>query len=203
MGQEIELKLNVSSAVKMEAVRSDPELSRLAAGQEKTIRMQTTYYDAPDGAISERKWTFRRRQENDLCVTCLKTPGRDENDPASARGEWETEEKELSKAVEKLIADGAPAELAALTANGVLPTCSASFIRRALLLRLCDGSTCELACDAGELSGGERRRPFFEIELELKSGQPEQMLALGKRLQQTYGLSVEPKSKFARANSLR
>lgn len=203
MGKEIELKFRIDSAAQMEEVRKYPAFSAMAVSKEELIRMETTYYDTPDGAVSERKWTLRQRMENGVCVTCLKTPGAEERDPASARGEWETEETDLPKAIAKLIADGAPAELAKLTANGTVVNCRASFVRRALLLRLTDGSTCELACDAGELSGGEHCRNFLEIELELKSGAPTQMLALGQHLQERYGLQTEHLSKFARANRLR
>lgn len=200
MGKEIELKYHIDSAEQLDAVRSAPEL---AAGEEQTLRMETTYFDTPDGAISARKWTFRRRKENGRSVICLKTPGERENDPLSARGEWETEETDLQNAIAELVASGAPAELKALTAQGVLPICGASFVRRARLLRLPDGSTCELACDAGELFGGTKRQAFFEVELELKSGDAAQLLKLGERLCAQFGLHGEPDSKFVRANRLR
>lgn len=202
MGKEIELKLHIDSAEQLEAVRSLPELTALAVGEELQYRMETTYFDTPDGALSKRKWTFRQRRENDICVTCLKTPAVREIGAAKTRGEWETTEPDLKAAIGILIENGAPTDLSILTENGVIPTCGASFLRRAQLLRLPDGSMCELACDAGELIGGAHCEPFFEIELELKSGAPEQMLVLGKLLQKVCGLSVEPLSKFARARLL-
>ena len=203
MGKEIELKLHIDNAEQLEAVRSAPELAASAAGEEQTLRMETTYFDTPDGAISARKWTFRRRAENGCPIICLKTPAQWTGDAASARGEWETEEKDLQDAVSALVADGAPAELKMLTAQGVIPTCGASYVRRARLLRLPDGSTCELACDAGELFGGTNRRSFFEVELELKNGEAAQLLKLGERLCAQFGLHEEPDSKFVRANRLR
>ena len=41
-----------------------------------------------------------------------------------------------------------------------------------------------------------------ELELELKSGAPAAMLALGDRLLRRYGLREEPRSKFFRAARL-
>lgn len=202
MGQELELKLHIDSAAQMETVRTWQVLRDLTEGAERLLQMQTTYYDTPCGEISARKWTFRQRQENAVCVTCLKTPGRDAGGLKS-RKEYETEESDLPKAVADLVRNGAPAELAALVSSGVVPICGASFVRRAQTLRFSDGSTCELACDAGELYGGENRLPFYELELELKSGEQTQMAAFGKHLMQTFGLSVEPLSKFARAKALR
>lgn len=201
MGRELELKLHIDSAAQMEAVRTWQELRALKEDAETLLQMQTTYYDTPGGEISARKWTFRQRQENAVCITCLKTPGQDAG-ALKSRREWETEEADLPKAVGNLVRAGAPAELASLTSGGVVPLCGASFVRRAQMLRFSDGSTCELACDAGELYGGEHRLPFYELELELKSGEPTLMVVFGKRLAQTFGLPVEPLSKFARARLL-
>lgn len=201
MGRELELKLHIDSAAQMEAVRTWPQLREITQGSEQLLQMQTVYYDTPGGEISGRKWTFRQRQENDACITCLKTPERAAGGLKS-RKEWETEESDLPKAVANLVRAGAPAELASLTAGGVIELCGAAFVRRAQLLRFSDGSTCELACDAGELYGGENRLPFYELELELKSGDKALMVAFGKRLAQTFELSLEPLSKFARAKML-
>lgn len=203
MGKEIELKYRADSAEQLEAVYTAKELRASAVGEGQIFRMETTYLDTPDGAIGARKWTFRRRTENERAVICLKTPAARKDGPTAPRGEWETEEPELSRAIDALIADGAPAELKTLTAQGVHPVCGASFLRRAQLLRLPDGSTCELACDAGELFGGTKKQPFFEVELELKSGEPTQLPLLGARLEEQFGLHGELDSKFVRANRLR
>lgn len=202
MGQELELKLHIDSAAQMEQVRTWQPLRDLTEGPEQLLQMQTTYYDTPDGELSSRRWTFRQRHENAVCVTCLKTPCPDVSGMKSRR-EWETEESDLPKAVFNLVRNGAPAELASLTAEGVVPTCGAAFVRRAQLLRFEDGSTCELACDAGELYGGENRLPFYELELELKSGERTQMAAFGMCLMKAFDLHIEPYSKFARAKALR
>lgn len=203
MGQEIELKLHIDSAAQLQTVHTDATLAALFTGQPEIIRMETTYFDTADGALSAKKWTLRRRKENGVCVTCLKTPGTQTEGGVPVRGEWETTEPDFPKAIECLVADGAPEALAQYAASGVEETCSAAFVRLAQQLRLTDGSLCELACDEGVLSGGGHKRSFYELELELKKGTPEKMLALGEYLKKTYKLREEPKSKFARAHSLR
>lgn len=202
MGQEIELKFHIEDAAQLEAVRHFPEFSALAEGKEELLSMETTYYDTPDGDFAARKWTFRRRAENGVCITCLKTPGTKDGDIA-VRGEWETTETDLEKAIGALVVSGAPLDLGRLAAFGLSAVCSARFVRRAQLLRLPDGSTCERACDAGELCGGGLTEPFFEVELELKSGEPAQMLSLCERLQAACKLRREPRSKVQRALALR
>ena len=69
------------------------------------ITMETTYYDTPDAALSNRRWTLRRRMENGVSVCTLKVPLSD-----GSRGEWEAEAPSIEAGVEALCALGAPGE---------------------------------------------------------------------------------------------
>ena len=51
-------------------------------------------------------------------------------------------------------------------------------------------------------AGGGRREPLCELELELKGGSAEAMLAFARKLAGKYGLREEQRSKFARARAL-
>ena len=64
------------------------------------------------------------------------------------------------------------------------------------------GTTAELALDCGVLTKGELEEPFAEMEVELKDGYQEEVLAIGLILSSKFGLTPEPKSKFARAREL-
>ena len=87
-------------------------------------------------------------------------------------------------------------------AAGLAPVCSADFLRTARLLRLPDGTTAELALDSGSLLGQIKTMPFCEVELELKSGNPDACLALIEALAAARGLKPQPLSKYARAKRL-
>ena len=80
------------------------------------IRMETTYYDTPDAALSKRRWTLRRRMENGVSVCTLKLPLSD-----GSRGEWEAEAPSIEAGVEALCALGAPGELGQV--RNLRPTC--------------------------------------------------------------------------------
>lgn len=189
MASEFEVKYR-SSPRAMAALKA-------ACGPFETITMETTYYDAADGALSARRWTLRRRLENGKSVCTLKTPG-----GGLERGEWEVACGDILSAVPALIAAGAPKELEELVSGGVTPTCGARFTR--LACRVAYGaSEMELALDEGALLGGGREEPLCEVEAELKRGSKEDTLAFGAFLAETYGLTPEPKSKLARALALR
>ncbi len=188
MGMEYELKFAAA-----------PELlERIAAelGSFSSIRMETTYYDTHDRALSAQHVTLRRRLENQKSVCTVKTPA-----PGGARGEWETECDCIEAAIPVLCKLGCSLDLPALTKEGLIPICGARFTRRAKALTL-PGCTVEIALDQGVLLGGGRQQPLCELEVELKEGSRKACCAWSQALAERYGLIPEAKSKFRRALAL-
>ncbi|MEA4965134.1 MAG: CYTH domain-containing protein [Oscillospiraceae bacterium] len=189
---EFERKLAVMEEETMTRILEDPAICGRMAEPLRKIQMETTYYDAPDGGLSAKKWTLRRRMEGGAPVVTVKTPC----GLPYARGEWETAGDDVLAALPALVRLGAPAAL--LEIRAVQPVCGAAFVRRAVLLAL-DGSCVELALDVGRLFRENRSQPLRELELELKGGEAAPMLALTESLKRRYGLREEEKSKFYRA----
>lgn len=165
-------------------------------GPELLYQMQTTYYDTPSGALSARKYTLRRRMENDTSVCTLKAPAQ-----GHGRGEWETQCDDIETAIPVLCQLGAPADLMELTAEGITQVCGARFTRIAKTLVFEDG-VLELALDRGVLTGGGKEIPLCEVEVELKAGAPALAEQYAKYLAQKFGLAPERGSKFRRALAL-
>lgn len=188
MGRELEMKYR-ADADAIERVRQ-------RYGGFTEIHMETTYYDTPARDLSCRRWTLRRRRENDRTVCTLKTPL-----PDGSRGEWEVPCLSIEDGIPGLIAAGAPEELAALTSGGLEPVCGARFLRLAKAVSRED-AVLELALDRGELLGGGKTLPFREIEVELKSGSDPAAERFGEALRQEFHLIEEPESKFQRAMKL-
>lgn len=189
MGIEIEVKFRATPEV-IAVLRQD------FPGQEQVIQMQTTYYDTPDGALSARHYTLRRRLENDLSICTLKAPT-----SGFGRGEYELECDCIESAIPELCKLSGLEELPTLVQAGLTPVCGAAFTRIAKPLTL-PGCTAELALDQGILSGGDKEIPLCEVELELKSGDQKTLLAFAKSLAGKYNLQLEQKSKFRRALAL-
>ena len=186
MSQELELKFAATEA----------QLEKLQAhyGDFTATKMETTYYDTPHRQLSEAKITLRRRQENEKSICTVKTPG-----AGLARGEWEAPDTDITHALPELCKLGAPKML--LELPSLIPVCGAKFTRLSRLLTLPDGAA-ELALDRGVLLGGDKELPFYEVELELKSGSEESLVALANSLAAEFSLKGEPQSKFARARQL-
>ena len=189
MGVEFELKYSATAQ----------QLSAIAAAyplEYRTIEMETTYYDTPDGQLSERHITLRRRMENGQSVCTVKTPT-----SGYGRGEWECQCDHIETAIVKLCKLGAPRGLLLLTESGVVPVCGAKFIRRAG--DITRGETVmEIALDQGVLMGGGKQIPLCEVEVELKSGEPEAVMEVASALAEEFDLQPQKKSKFRRALNL-
>lgn len=172
------------------------EIRKVFSGEEQVFAMETTYYDAPDKALSNRWYTLRRRMENDRSVCTLKAPvsGR-------GRGEWEVLCDDIEAAILELCKLGAPKSLILLTRGGVIPVCGAKFTRIAKTLVL-ENCTVELALDKGILFGGGKELPLCEVEVELKEGTTDACDAFAKELSARFSLEPEDHSKFRRALAL-
>lgn len=166
-------------------------------GEYKEIRMTTIYYDTPTGELSKRRWMLRHRCENERHVCTLKTPGT----AATGRGEYEWGGADIQEAIPDLIRQSGLEELKILAEDGLQVVCGAKFVRRCRVITV-GGTVAELALDSGVLLSGERELPFAEVEVELKEGYREEVMAMGHILAARFGMTPEPKSKFVRAREL-
>ncbi len=189
MGVEFELKYS-ATVDQQEAVAAAYPL------EYRLFEMETTYYDTSNQALSNRHVTLRRRFENGTSVCTVKTPV-----STYGRGEWECCCDNIQDAIPELCKLGASSMLLELTADGVVEVCGAKFHRRAGTITFRE-SQLEIALDQGVLSGGGKEIPLCEIEVELKSGTPEDAVVFGGLLASRFGLVPQNRSKFRRALAL-
>ncbi|CAK9883892.1 MAG: Inorganic triphosphatase [Candidatus Erwinia impunctatus] len=81
------------------------------------------------------------------------------------------------------------------------PLFTTHFVREKWLVKY-GNSEIEVACDQGEISAGERRELLHEIELELKTGDRDDLLALAAALATAGGVRLGSFSKAARGYAL-
>ena len=188
--------MGIEYELKFQAAPEQLSIVRQAfSAPEQVLSMETTYYDTPTGKLAARHYTLRRRLENGCSICTIKAPAE------LGRGEWETQCDDIWQAVPVLCKLGGPEELPVLLQEGLNPICGARFTRIAKILEL-PGCTAELALDSGVLFGGGREIPLCEIEVELKTGEPQAVAAFAAQLAVAYGLLPEKRSKFARASAL-
>ncbi len=195
---EIEIKLGPLTAPQAEALFADTR--RLPpGGPVRTIRMQTTYFDTPEGDFSRARQTLRLRQEDGRPVCTFKTALK-----GLSRLELEYPADTIEQGAALLADDPALPEDAqqALLGGVLLPVCGARFARRTRLCRT-DAAAFQLCLDEGELFCGSRTAPLREIELELSCGDPAVLERLAAELTAAYDVPVCAQSKQQRAMALR
>ena len=201
--KEVELKFQVPQG-KRKAVES------AVAGPQpvRRIRLQAAYFDTPGSVLAQSGMALRLRKEGRIWVQTLKAVLPD--GAHMTRAEHNVTRAETGTAIPainpQLHAD-TPVGAALLKvlkgrkahADGPLQQVMATDIwRRARTVRVA-GGTVELAFDAGVITAGPadapRRQPVCELEIELKSGQPQAVVSAAGRWVARHGLWLDTRSK--------
>lgn len=171
-GREIELKFELSPDA-LEAARRHPMLAEPARGR----FLSTVYFDTPDEALKAAGLALRVRTVDGRHVQTLK--GRHE---ASAvdRDEWEA--PVFRDTPDPAALPDVPAARVVLACADRLKPVFATEVQRSSWKRQEGGAEVEICLDVGETRAGRLREPICELELELKSGEPEQLFALARTL---------------------
>ncbi len=162
-------------------------------------RLRSTYFDTDDGELGRQRWALRVRRVDGAYVIGLKKEApdrglfdRDEVEAPSPSQEPDPAlfNREIAGAIKTIVGEKA------------LKPKFGSNIRRATRMVTVDSAAVEVAFDHGFLFAGRRREPTREIELELKSGEPAALFALGAALADALPVRLCVRSKAGRAAQL-
>ncbi len=189
MPTEIELKLRLQPQFVSE-LKSLPLLQNHSISEPTTHKLHTIYYDTPDLALRVKRIAFRLRKINDQWTQTIKGGG-SVSAGLHQRHEWEqpvvSKQPDFSK-----ITDPALVELFADNnlRQKLRPIFVTEFTRVTFQLLFMQDCKIELCIDQGEIIAGQRAHPICEIELELKSGTPSQLLAFAELLEKECSFPV-------------
>lgn len=203
---EIEMKYGIGSKEQAEEIWEDHQL--LGIGEldsRETVLMKAVYFDTEDRVLSENDMAFRVRMEGNRIVASLKWSGcavdgyhtREEiNVPVTDETYFISPPTDLFKESEQ------GKELIRLVGDKRLHNLMENrFLRRKM--RVDSGNAiCEVAIDTGEIITDGGSMPICELEIELYSGEPEEIKQMGANLLEKYGLTPENRSKYARGLKL-
>ncbi len=167
--------------------------------------MRAVYYDTHDGLLRSVDAAFRIRKENDRLVATLKWGGQSEealhereelNLPLCGLSDAEKPELKVFAESEK------GRELMELTGEKeLIPVVETSFTRKTM--RIDTGtSICEAALDTGKIITANGNADIRELELELFSGNVEELESIGRDLAERLSLQPGTRSKYARGIEL-
>ena len=188
MAQELEIKLTLNKG------EMDAALAWLSAQPEATLGpnklLVNTYYDTPQADLNRYKAALRVRQKGDVYIQTVKTQGRFINGMHQREEqEWALPTATLNLGLLAATPLGEDVNLALLT-----PVFETNFNRQIVMID--DGkAVIECALDSGAVIAGQQHRPLYEVEFELKSGNPQRLLVWAERLAQQCPVFVNLTSK--------
>ncbi len=188
---EIELKFQVPAASRAALRRA------VQTASAQVTRLRALYVDTPDRRLAEAGIALRLRQQGRLWVQTLKVgPG---GTLARLEHEVELPAARAVPTIDLTRHDGTPAGRALRDAIGadapVLEPVFQTNVKRVHRVLRSGGAAIELALDTGEIRAGARREPLHELELELKSGSVDALLATAARWATRHGLWLDVRSK--------
>lgn len=169
---EIELKLQVdaASAEGLAATKVLPEKWR-------TVQQRDLYFDTADRALAEAGLSLRIRQSGSHRTQTTKRSG------SSAAGLFARSEWEMPVNDDVPVVDGTSPVHALLggAVKDIIRVFEVEVTRR--IWDVQDGDTnIEVVLDRGTISAGDRHTSICEMEMELKSGQPQALFDLARKL---------------------
>lgn len=203
---EIELKYSIDDERKIEEILNDQSVTAIKdENSDEDIDMHAVYFDTEDGALSRNSIAFRIRKEGKKLMATLKWGGssvgemhrREEiNIPVDDEEQFVNpdmsifEQSEAGPMLEKLVKN-----------KEMKPLMIIDFLRKQA--RLDTGKAiCELSIDNGKVICGEKEEKILEMEIELYSGQEDEIVRLGSELSDKYNLRPGEISKFKRGLNL-
>ena len=198
---EIELKYFFEDEAAKDAIFEDEDIKKfIDEGSEQNIPMRAIYMDTADGKLKNLGMAFRARFEGGKCVATLKWNGRAE--------EGLHVRNELNVSVENDFAENPTIDVFkgsevydeienAIGSAKLIPVMEMDFARREV--RVDTGESISvLSVDEGEIKTAKGNAPILELEIELYTGDQDDMVALGRKLEEKYHLKQGNKSKYQR-----
>jgi triphosphatase len=205
---EIELKYKIGSVELFEKILSDTWIrSHAEYAEPESIRMKAAYFDTEDYILIRHNVAFRIRSEGERTLATLKWS--DDNDGISGlyiRSEINIPVSDQAcffhpdPSIFKESAEGKDL-LDLLDGSPLINVFDMVFTRNRYRIDY-GHSILEIALDDGVAVAGQESIPIRELEIEVLSGNKEELLAVGKKLADKYSLEPELKTKFARGVEL-
>jgi len=205
---EIELKYRIDSVEQYEKILSDSWVRLHAESDDpEIVQMKAAYFDTEDHILIRRNIAFRIRAEGERTVATLKW--RDDDDGISGlyiRSEINipiTGKDCFSSPDPRVFKESSEGKdlLDVIEDKPLINVFDMVFTRRRIRIDF-EQSILELAVDDGTIFSGSKSLQIRELEIEIYSGNKEDLLTVGRKIANRYGLQPEVKTKFARGVEL-
>ena len=193
---EAEVKFRVTDPETLLAVSESPLVREYRVeGPHGPHQFLARYYDTADNRFEAARCSFRSRRENRTFRAAFKEPG-EIVDGLSRRVEYEADLEDWFESARDLPEGPLKTRVLEIAGeNARFETRVVIDMQRTVQFLDVGGARIELVTDAGEIRSGERSETLFEIELELKGGNQDAMVAYARRVRDAFDLRPSTVSK--------
>lgn len=203
---EIEMKYSIADKEVADALWNDDYIEKICdSSSRETVYMKSAYFDTDENVLLKHDVAFRVRMEGNKTIASLKWNG------SSDDGMHRHEEVNVPVDDPACFLEPSPdifkeseqgADMMDLIEDSRLHSIlEMGFMRKRVRVDYGE-SIMELAIDTGEILTNDGELPICELEIELFSGDEEDVRKLGDVLREKYDLSPLNISKYARGLSL-
>jgi inorganic triphosphatase YgiF len=201
MQLEIELKLTIHPE-NAKLLDQHPFILGHLASTPQYYDLLSTYFDTTDCCLQKNGWSLRVREWDGQYIQTLKSSGK-QIDDLHHRHEWDQPIQDTNPNLELFENNALRQQITQLIHQKPLVVLfQTRFIRKQWDLKFPDGAFVELVLDQGKVTTNNHHEPISEIEIELKTGNPNKLNEIADILRQTIPLTVETRSKAERGYQL-
>lgn len=195
---EIELKYNIPDKETADAIWENELFADMEeADTRETLNIDAKYFDTESFDLARNEVAYRIRREGDHLVAALKWKGHTE-DGLHVREELNVPVDDDTPDLDVFHQSSVGSEVCELAKDMELQSIvQTSCTRRRFRIDTGTGIF-EFSIDSGEIYTKYGVQPISEVEIELFTGETEELLAIGRTLQEKYGLTEENRSKYYR-----
>lgn len=202
---EIELKYLLRDDLAKDRILNDKHLLEIKnPACDETVQMRAIYLDTEEGDLRGLQIALRARFENERVVVTLKWKG-SAQDGLHVRGELNVPagSEYLDNPTVDIFKGSEIYDelLAAVSDKKLVPVMEMDYVRKAIQVDT-GKSISVVSLDEGTIHTSKGDTEILEVEVELYSGDQEDMVALGGELAAKYNLQTSDKSKYQRGLEL-
>lgn len=203
---ELEMKYGIGDKDIAESIWTDEYLKTIEEeNTREKIFMKAAYFDTSDHILCKNDITFRVRMEGTRIIATLKWRGKSEG------AMHQREEINVPVADEACFISPEPGifkesqigqEVISLLGDNRLQSIIETRFLRSRFRVDTGSSIIEVSIDKGDIITEKGSEPILELELELFSGDEEELVKIGAQISEKYGLAAEERSKYARGKDM-
>ena len=195
---EIELKYRIPDDQTSEKIWKNELFADLEEdGSREELDLVAKYYDTRDQDLADNRIAYRVRKEGEHYIATLKWQGRCE-DGVHFREELAVPVQDYSPNIEVFNESDIGDDLAEVISEKELLILLETDIHRKRYRIDTGTAIMEISVDRGSVVTENGSEDIREVEIELFTGETEELVRIGEKLRTEYGLETEEISKYAR-----